>query len=89
MCAIGSGACDVEASNTDSGDELGWAVQISRAGDGSAVGAVGEASDATGIDGDELSNAASWSGVVYLRRSGERCAFERLSPAKASSRTGV
>lgn len=60
----------VKASNTGAGDGFG-AVALSADGSTLAVGAPSEASAATGIDGDQSSEAALWSGAVYVfRRSG-------------------
>jgi hypothetical protein len=53
----------VKASNTEAGDAFGRSVALS--GDTLAVGALGEASAATGVDGDEADNNASGSGTVY------------------------
>jgi hypothetical protein len=59
----------VKASNTGSrSDEFGGAVSLSADGHALAVGARGEDSAATGIDGDQASNARSGSGAVYVFR---------------------
>ncbi len=62
----------LKASNTDAGDDFGRSVAIS--GDTVVVGAVGESSNATGVNGDQSNNSASVAGATYV--------FE-LSPAKA------
>ena len=54
----------VKASNTDAGDTFGYSVALS--GDTLAVGAIGEDSAATGIDGDQADNSAPNSGAVYV-----------------------
>ena len=54
----------LKASNTGENDNFGFAVAIS--GDTIAVGAYGEASSATGIDGDQNDNMAIFSGAVYV-----------------------
>jgi len=54
----------VKASNTDADDYFGSRVAIS--GDTLVVGAPGEASSATGINGDQTDNSASASGAVYV-----------------------
>jgi hypothetical protein len=54
----------VKASNTGAEDSFGGAVAIS--GDTLVVGAFGEASSATGVDGDETDNSANNSGAVYV-----------------------
>ena len=53
----------VKASNTDAGDELATPVLATTT---LAASALGEASAATGIDGDQTSNAAPDSGAVYV-----------------------
>lgn len=54
----------LKASNADAKDEFGASVAIK--GDTIAVGATGEASTAYGLDGDQNSNNAEYSGAVYL-----------------------
>ena len=54
----------LKASNTDSGDQFGYAVALS--GDTLAVGTIGERSSATGVNGDQTSNDAPSSGAVYV-----------------------
>lgn len=56
----------IKASNTDSGDAFGSSVALSSDGNTLAVGARGEDSSATGINGDQLTDAALNSGAVYL-----------------------
>ena len=56
----------VKASNTDAGDNFGYSVALSGDGTTLAVGAVGESSNATGIDGDQTDNSSSQSGAVYV-----------------------
>jgi acetyltransferase-like isoleucine patch superfamily enzyme len=56
----------VKASNTDEDDEFGHSVALS--GDTLAVGAIGESSNATGVNGDQSSNAAAYAGAVYVTR---------------------
>ena len=56
----------VKASNTDASDWFGFAVALSADGNTLAVGAYREDSAATGINGDQASNAASNSGAVYV-----------------------
>jgi hypothetical protein len=61
----------IKASNTDAGDEFGSSVSLSPGGTTLAVGAVGEASNAIGIDGDESDNSAAYAGAAYVfRRAG-------------------
>src|SRR2546422_3735860 len=56
----------VKASNTDAGDDFGFAVALSSDGNTLAVGVPGEASVATGIGGDQTNNAAASAGAVYV-----------------------
>jgi hypothetical protein len=62
----------VKASNTGFDDEFGWAVGF--VGDTVAVGAPGERSSATGINGDQSDNSSARAGAVYV--------FERDRSAK-------
>lgn len=55
----------VKASNTDIGDQFGHAVALSGDGNTLAVGAYGEGSGATGINGNQLDNSEGDSGAVY------------------------
>jgi len=57
-----------KASNTGAGDYFGGAVALSADGNTLAVGAHGEDSAATGINGDENDNSADFSGAVYIFR---------------------
>jgi hypothetical protein len=62
-----SGASNyIKASNTDISDTFGAYVALSGDGLTLAVGAVGEDSNATGINGDESNNGAVTSGAVYV-----------------------
>ncbi len=54
----------LKASNTDSFDEFGRSVAVS--GDTVAIGAGGEDSSATGVNGDRFDNSASFSGAAYV-----------------------
>jgi hypothetical protein len=56
----------VKASNTDAQDSFGISLALSADGNTLAVGAKGEDSGATSIDGDETDNSASASGAVYV-----------------------
>ena len=59
-------AAFVKASNPDGGDEFGNATALSADGSTLAVGADGEASAATGINGDQTDNSADFAGAVYV-----------------------
>lgn len=56
----------VKATNPDAGDNFGYALALSKDGRTLAVGALNEASNATGIGGDASNNAALSAGAVYL-----------------------
>lgn len=56
----------VKASSNDSTDGFGIAVALSADGNTLAVGASGEDSNATGINGNQLDNSALNSGAVYV-----------------------
>ena len=59
----------LKASNTGGNDRFGYSISLS--GDTLAVGAIREASNATGINGNQANNSASSSGAVYVfQRSG-------------------
>ncbi|MBA3456696.1 MAG: cadherin-like beta sandwich domain-containing protein [Deltaproteobacteria bacterium] len=61
----------LKASNTGVFDEFGWSIAVS--GDTLAVGASGEDSSATGVDGNQADNTAGGSGAAYV--------FTRTGPA--------
>ncbi|MDB6131952.1 MAG: Integrin alpha beta-propellor repeat protein, partial [Verrucomicrobiales bacterium] len=54
----------LKASNTGFEDNFGLSVAVS--GDTVVVGAVNEASNATGVNGDQTDNSARWSGAAYV-----------------------
>lgn len=56
----------IKASNTDQFDTFGWTVSLSEDGSRLAVGAYREASNASGINGDQSNNTLSFSGAVYV-----------------------
>jgi len=56
----------IKASNTEGGDHFGYSVALSGDGETLAVGAYGEDSATTGINGDQMNNTVSDSGAVYL-----------------------
>ena len=59
-----------KASNTDANDNFGYSVSLSTDGNTMAVGAYGEDSNATGINGDQTDNSFtglnSYTGAVYV-----------------------
>jgi len=56
----------VKATNTQGGDEFGASVAMSADGSSLVVGAIGESSAATGIDGDQTNDTALSAGAVYV-----------------------
>jgi hypothetical protein len=56
----------LKASNTNSGDLFGYSVALNNDGTTLAIGAYGEASNATGVNGDENNNSDSNAGAVYI-----------------------
>jgi hypothetical protein len=57
----------LKASNTDAVDEFGYSVAIS--GDTVVVGAIGEDSNATGVDGNQSDNSVGSAGAARAQRS--------------------
>jgi len=80
----------VKASNTDSGDLFGSSVSIS--GNLMVVGAPGEDSNATGVDGNQANNDADEAGAAYVFiRSGStwaQVAYLKGSDTRAGDRFG-
>lgn len=64
--AVWSAATYVKATNTQAGDQFGSALALSSNGNVLAIGAIGEASAATTVNGDEGDNTAPGAGAVYL-----------------------
>jgi hypothetical protein len=56
----------LKASNTGASNGFGHSVALSADGTTLAVGAVGEASQATGIGGNQANNSALYAGAVYV-----------------------
>lgn len=56
----------IKASNTNENDQFGHRLALSANGDTLAAGAWNEASNTTGIDGDQADNSASSSGAIYM-----------------------
>ena len=78
----------IKASNADAKDEFGVSVALSADGNTLAVGAGGEGSAATGVDGDQRDNTASGAGAVYVfsRDDGH---WAQQAYVKASNAEGV
>ena len=83
----------VKASNTELDDNFGASVSISSDGSTLAVGATGEDSEASGIDGDGTVNGASASGAAYVfSRSGStwsQQAYFKASNTEADDNYGA
>ncbi len=76
----------VKASNTDAGDQFGWSVALSGDGTTLAVGAIGEASAAIGINGDQNDNSAARAGAVYVfARTTRAAGWSQQAYVKASN----
>ena len=82
----------LKASNTGANDEFGYAVNLAAGGSTLAVGAWGEDSNATGVDGNQSDNSASNAGAVYVfTRSGStwsQQAYLKASNAGANDAFG-
>jgi HJR/Mrr/RecB family endonuclease len=82
----------IKASNTGSGDQFGRHLVLSSDGSTLAVGAFGESSAATGINGNQADDSASGSGAAYVfTRSGaawSQQAYIKASNTGASDRFG-
>lgn len=82
-----------KASNTNLADRFGWSVALSGDGNTMAVGALGESSGATEIDGDQDDDTAAEAGAVYVfARTGESWAqqgYLKASNAGAGDQFGA
>jgi hypothetical protein len=72
----------VKASNTGNSDSFGTSVAIS--GDAIVIGANGEASNATGVNGNQADDSASASGALYVFK-GSGAAWTQQAYVKASN----
>jgi hypothetical protein len=83
----------IKASNSRAGEKFGAALGLSADGDTLVVGAPSEASDATGINGDQADTSATQSGAVYVfTRDGitwTQRAYIKASNAQAGDAFGV
>lgn len=75
----------VKASNTDANDRFGWSLALTTDGNTLAVGAIGESSNATGIDGDQTDNSLSESGAVYVFQRNASSIWSQQAYVKASN----
>jgi len=82
----------LKASNSDANDQFGFALALSADGSTLAIGADGEGSNATGLDGNQADNSALASGAVYLfaRQGGtwSQSDYVKASDAAAGDRFG-
>jgi len=80
----------LKASNTGAGDQFGGSVAVS--GDTAVIGAFGEDSNATGVDGNQADNSSADSGAAYVfTRSGTmwtQQAYLKASNSGADDRFG-
>jgi hypothetical protein len=74
-----------KASNTGFDDAFGHSVALSADGNVLAVGAIGEASDATGVGGNQNSDAAFEAGAVYVFRRSASGSWAQEAYVKASN----
>jgi hypothetical protein len=74
----------VKPSNSNESDHFGNSLALSGDGSTLAVGAIGEDSNATGIDGDQLNNFADEAGAVYVFVQGQG-AWSQQAYIKASN----
>lgn len=74
-----------KASNTGFGDAFGYSVALSADGNVLAVGAIGEASEATGVGGNQNSDAALEAGAVYVFRRSASGSWAQEAYVKASN----
>jgi hypothetical protein len=81
----------LKASNTGGGDEFGWSVAMS--GDTLVIGARGEASNATGVNGDQSDNSTGYAGAAYVFTSTgdswSQQAYLKASNSDNSDRFGI
>lgn len=75
----------MKASNTNDADNFGWVLALSSDGSTLAVGAPGESSSATGVGGDQTSNAAADAGAVYVFARSNAGSWSQQSYLKASN----
>jgi ketosteroid isomerase-like protein len=73
----------LKASNTDVKDFFGFGIAIS--GDTIVVGAYGEDSSATGVNGNQQDNSASYAGAAYVFRRDSQGSWSQQAYLKASN----
>jgi len=75
----------VKASNARGASGFGWSVALSANGNTLAAGAIGENSNATGIDGDQTNTSAVFAGAVYVFARSEAGTWSQQAYVKASN----
>ncbi len=75
----------LKASNADTGDGFGSSVALHADGLRLAVGAPGESSGASGVDGDETDNSVAAAGAVYVFERDDDGSWSQQAYIKASS----
>ena len=78
----------IKASNTDDMDQFGYAIALSADGSTLAVGAVGEGSNATGVNGQQSDESAGSSGAVYVYVSNARGWTQKAYVKASNTGTG-
>jgi hypothetical protein len=83
----------IKASNTgekDEGDQFGYSIALSGDGNTLAVGAIGEDSASTGINGNQNDNSAGGSGAVYtFARSGSAWSQQAYVKSSTAARNAL
>ena len=82
---IGGVISYIKASSPGIGDLFGYSLSLSGDGSTLAVGAYGEDSNASGIDGDQENNEAERSGAVYVFTRNKEGQWEQQTYLKASN----
>lgn len=75
----------IKASNTDPYDQFGYSVALSEDGNTLAVGAIGENSNATGINGNQADESLGAAGAAYLFTRDGMGAWSQQAYVKASN----
>jgi len=78
----------IKASNPGEGDSFGWRVALSADGNLLAVGATGEGSNATGVNGVQTNNSYTFAGAVYVFRF-DGASWAQQAYVKASNTGGL
>jgi hypothetical protein len=83
----------IKASNTgekDEGDQFGYSISVSDDGNTLAVGAIGEDSASTGINGNQSDNSAGGSGAAYIfTRSGNAWSQQAYVKSSTAARNAL